>query len=37
MLDLSHARDLIVTGIIFGIAAFAWAGWAQERPPKSWG
>lgn len=37
MLDLSHARDLVVTAIIFGVAAFAWAGWAQERPPAGWG
>lgn len=27
-------RDLLMTGAIFGIAAFVWAGWAQERPPK---
>src|SRR5699024_932900 len=24
------------TGIIFGVAAFVWAGWAQERPPPGW-
>lgn len=29
-------RDLLMTGAIFGIAAFVWAGWAQERPPKHW-
>lgn len=29
-------RDLLMTGVIFGIAAFVWAGWAQERPPKHW-
>ncbi|MFC4138471.1 MULTISPECIES: hypothetical protein [unclassified Microbacterium] len=27
-------RDLLMTGVIFGMAAFVWAGWAQERPPK---
>nr|WP_201470383.1 hypothetical protein [Microbacterium hydrocarbonoxydans] len=30
-------RDLLMTGAIFGVAAFVWAGWAQERPPKGWG
>nr|WP_314842170.1 hypothetical protein [uncultured Microbacterium sp.] len=29
-------RDLLMTGAIFGIATFMWAGWAQERPPKHW-
>lgn len=33
MFDLDFPRDLIVTGAIFGTAAFAWSGWAQERPP----
>lgn len=33
MFDLDFPRDLIVTGAIFGTAAFVWAGWAQERPP----
>jgi len=37
MLELSTARDLVVTGIVFGVAAFVWAGWAQERPPAGWG
>ncbi|MFS0894956.1 DUF7010 family protein [Microbacterium sp. 179-I 3D3 NHS] len=27
-------RDLLMTGAIFGVASFVWAGWAQERPPK---
>ena len=27
-------RDLLMTGVICGIASFVWAGWAQERPPK---
>lgn len=27
-------RDLLMTGAIFGLATFVWAGWAQERPPK---
>jgi hypothetical protein len=34
MLDFDYARDLAFTGIVFGLAAFIWAGWAQERPPK---
>ena len=34
MLDLDNARDLILTGAIFGLAAFLWAGIGQERPPK---
>lgn len=33
MLDLGHPRDLIMIGAIFGLAAFVWAGWAQENPP----
>lgn len=27
-------RDLLMTGAIFGVASFVWAGWGQERPPK---
>ena len=34
MLDLDFARDLVMTGVIFGAAAFVWAGWGQERPPE---
>lgn len=26
----------MMTGAIFGTAAFVWAGWAQERPPAGW-
>lgn len=33
MLNLEYARDLVMTGVIFGFATFVWAGWAQERPP----
>lgn len=33
MMNLDYPRDLIMIGAIFGIAAFVWAGWAQERPP----
>jgi hypothetical protein len=29
-------RDLLMIGAIFGVAAFVWAGWGQERPPKHW-
>jgi hypothetical protein len=32
VLELDFPRDLIMTGVIFGAAAFIWAGWAQERP-----
>lgn len=34
MIDPSFPRDLLVTGLIFGVAAFVWAGWGQERPPR---
>lgn len=34
MLDFTYARDLAFTGVIFGLVAFVWAGWAHERPPK---
>lgn len=33
MLDTTHARDLVMIGVVFGAAAFVWAGWAHERPP----
>lgn len=36
MLDLAYPRDLVMIGVVFGIAAFVWAGWAQERPPAHW-
>ncbi|MCC9205507.1 DUF7010 family protein [Arthrobacter sp. zg-Y769] len=38
MIITEFPRDLLMTGAIFGVAAFAWAGWAQERPPQhlSW-
>ncbi|WP_210604244.1 hypothetical protein [Brevibacterium oceani] len=35
MIDLAHPRDLVMIGAIFGLAAFIWAGWAQEAPPKA--
>ncbi|QDZ15336.1 hypothetical protein [Humibacter ginsenosidimutans] len=34
MLSLRFPRDLVMIGAIFGVAAFAWAGWAQEGPPS---
>lgn len=37
MIITDFPRDLLMTGAIFGVAAFVWAGWAQERPPKHWG
>ncbi|GAA1998384.1 hypothetical protein [Microbacterium ulmi] len=36
MLNLGFPRDLVMTGAIFGLAAFVWAGWAQEKPPMHW-
>lgn len=36
MIITDFPRDLLMTGAIFGVAAFVWAGWAQERPPKHW-
>ncbi|MFE6996198.1 hypothetical protein ACFVAE_09595 [Microbacterium sp. NPDC057659] len=34
MIATEFPRDLLMTGVIFGMAAFIWSGWAQERPPK---
>ena len=34
MIITEFPRDLLMTGAIFGVAAFVWAGWGQERPPK---
>ena len=34
MIITEFPRDLLMTGAIFGVAAFMWAGWAQERPPQ---
>jgi hypothetical protein len=28
-------RDVAFMAAVFGIATFAWAGWAQERPPRT--
>ncbi|WP_435748688.1 DUF7010 family protein [Microbacterium sp. PMB16] len=36
MIVTEFPRDLLMTGAIFGVAAFVWAGWGQERPPKHW-
>ena len=33
MLDLQYPRDLMMIAAVFGVAAFAWAGWGQENPP----
>ncbi|HVV24898.1 MAG TPA: hypothetical protein VHF06_36040 [Pseudonocardiaceae bacterium] len=30
------ARDLAANALILGVAAIAWFGWAQERPPAGW-
>jgi hypothetical protein len=37
MLDVAYPRDLVMIGVVFGVAAFVWAGWAQEKPPAHWG
>ncbi|MBW0117383.1 DUF7010 family protein [Pseudonocardia abyssalis] len=29
-------RDLAVTAVVFGTAAFVWFGWGQEDPPARW-
>lgn len=34
MIITEFPRDLLMTGAIFGLAAFVWTGWAQERPPR---
>ena len=34
MIDDAYPRDLVMTAAIFGVAAFVWSGWAQERPPR---
>ncbi|CAG7605699.1 hypothetical protein ACFPZL_11715 [Leucobacter soli] len=36
MIITEFPRDLLMTGVIFGVAAFVWSGWAQERPPTHW-
>ncbi len=36
MFDPPFVRDVAVTAAIFGVAAFAWFGWAQEAPPARW-
>lgn len=37
MIDDAVPRDLLFVGALFGLAAFVWAGWAHERPPKGAG
>lgn len=32
-MDLAYPRDLVMFGAVFAVAAFVWAGWAQENPP----
>ncbi|MEU1971804.1 hypothetical protein ABZ477_09110 [Microbacterium sp. NPDC019599] len=34
MVDVGYPRDLALIAAIFGLAAFVWAGWAQEHPPR---
>src|SRR5215213_8575647 len=35
-MNSSSARDRAVTAAIFGLAAAAWFGWAQQSPPVGW-
>lgn len=37
MLELDYLRDLAMVGAVFGVVAFNWAGWAQEKPLTHWG
>jgi hypothetical protein len=32
----TFTRDAAMYAAIFGVFSFAWFGWAQENPPKSW-
>lgn len=34
MIDGAFPRDVVMMAAIFGVAAFVWSGWAQERPPR---
>ena len=34
ILNFEYGRDLVMIAVIFSGAAFVWAGWAQERPPR---
>ncbi|MGH3447458.1 MAG: hypothetical protein ACRDP4_07530, partial [Nocardioidaceae bacterium] len=36
MSDPPFVRDLAVTAVVFGVAAFIWFGWGQEAPPARW-
>ena len=36
MLSAEFVRDAAVMAAIFGVAGFAWLGWAQEDPPPRW-
>jgi hypothetical protein len=35
MIPLDFPRDVAFMAAVFGVATFAWAGWAQERPPRT--
>jgi len=36
VLGSEFVRDAAVMAAIFGVAGFAWLGWAQEAPPERW-
>ena len=36
MSDTVFLRDLAITTLVFGVAAFIWFGWGHENPPRSW-
>jgi hypothetical protein len=36
MFGIEHVRDAAVMAAVFGTGGFAWLGWAQEAPPRSW-
>ncbi|SDK49511.1 hypothetical protein [Lacicoccus qingdaonensis] len=35
-MEIDYIRDFTMYTAIFGIMSFAWFGWAQEAPKKSW-
>jgi hypothetical protein len=35
MIAYDFPRDVLTIAIVFGAAAFIWAGWGQERPPST--
>lgn len=35
-MEMEYIRDYVMYTAIFGMFSFAWFGWAQEKPRKSW-